>query len=131
MLTGKELGKAIADALEIKGATQADLARHFGVKPPSVSEWIKNGTIAKGKLDKLFAYFSDVVGPSHWGIAPAAAECWPRHVSEKPATTYHARPLVQRVCDIAETIDDTGLRNLIDIAECLARNHPLAKAKAA
>jgi hypothetical protein len=39
------------------------------------------------------------------------------------------RPLVQAVCDLAEQIDDTGLRNLIDIAECLLRNHPLAKQK--
>ena len=127
MLTGKELGKAIAEAIRMKGVTQAAVARRFKVKPPSVSDWIKRGTIDKGKLDDLFAYFRDVVGPEHWGRAPISEAHQPKALSEKLPAAYEARPLVKAVCDLAEQIDDTGLRNLIDIAECLLRNHPLSK----
>jgi hypothetical protein len=47
------------------------------------------------------------------------------------ARPQHSRPLVRKVAELAEQIDDIGLRNLIDIAECLARNHPVTKAKRA
>jgi len=68
MLTGKELGEAIAAAIKMKGVSQRALAAHFGVKPPSVQDWIKRGTIGKDKLPGLWDYFSDVVGPDHWGL---------------------------------------------------------------
>lgn len=68
MLTGKELGKAIRLAVDLKGVRLADVARHFGVKPPSVQDWINKGTIDKGRLPALWLYFSDVVGPEHWGL---------------------------------------------------------------
>ena len=73
MLNGKELGKAIKEAIDLKIASgavksKAEIARHFGIKPPSIHDWIKRGVIAKDKLPELFAYFSDVVGPDHWGI---------------------------------------------------------------
>lgn len=71
MLTGKALGEAIAQAIEKKGVAKADVARHFGVKPPSVQDWINRGTIDKGRLQQLWQYFGDVVGPEHWGLAPA------------------------------------------------------------
>jgi SOS-response transcriptional repressor LexA len=74
MLTGKALGDAIAAAIEKKGVTKADLARHFGVKPPSVQDWIKRGTVDKGKLQQLWAYFSDVAGPAHWGLTAFTEE---------------------------------------------------------
>lgn len=131
MLTGKELGTAIAEAIRKKGVTKVAVAKHFGVKPPSVSDWIKRGTIDKGKLDALFLFFSDVVGPDHWGRPHQAEQHWPTRGAEKTPAPYHPRPLVQRLYDLAEQIDDIGLRNLIDIAECLARNHPAAKAKRA
>lgn len=68
MLEKQELGAAIASAMKIKGISHTDLAQHFDVKVPSVYGWTKEGRIAKGKLPELFAYFSDVVGPEHWGI---------------------------------------------------------------
>ncbi|EGY53117.1 LexA family protein [Neisseria shayeganii] len=68
MLTGKELGDAIAKAIELKKVKKADVATEFGVKAPSVSGWIKTGRISKEHLDKLVTYFSDVVGPEHFGI---------------------------------------------------------------
>jgi len=74
MLNGKELGRAIEKAIDLKiesGAinSKADVARHFDIKAPSVHEWIKTGSISKDKLGKLWAYFSDVVGPDHWGLS--------------------------------------------------------------
>lgn len=74
MLKGKELGKAIAQAIEKKlsqglAPSKVAIARHFGVKPPSIHDWIKKGSISKDKLPELWSYFSDVVGPEHWGLA--------------------------------------------------------------
>ena len=68
MLTGQELGNAIAEAIKKKGVTKAAVAQEFGVKPPSVQDWIKRGTIAKDKLPQLWDYFANVVDASHWGL---------------------------------------------------------------
>ncbi|EDQ2392365.1 hypothetical protein S518_002680 [Salmonella enterica subsp. enterica] len=73
MLSGKELGLAIEQAINKKiqsGAikSKAQVARHFGIKPPSIHDWIKKGSISKDKLPELWGYFSDVVGPEHWGL---------------------------------------------------------------
>ncbi|MDQ7745420.1 LexA family protein [Hydrogenophaga pseudoflava] len=69
MLTGEKLGQAIAEAIKRKGVSQRSVAAHFGVKPPSVQDWIKRGTIDKAKLPELWSFFADVVGPDHWGIS--------------------------------------------------------------
>jgi len=73
MLKSKDLGEAIKEAINLKIAsgavrTKKEIAAHFGVQPPSLHDWIKNGTIGKEKLPELWRYFSDVVGPSHWGF---------------------------------------------------------------
>lgn len=41
------------------------------------------------------------------------------------------RSLVQTVCDLAEQIDDDGLRELVGFARCLTATHPLVKEKRA
>jgi len=74
MLTGKELGQAIAEAIRLKGVTKTAVAQHFGVKGPSVYDWINHGRIGKQHLAELVAYFSDVVGPEHWGMAAGSIE---------------------------------------------------------
>lgn len=73
MLKGKELGNAIKTAIDLKVASgaissKADVAKHFGIRTPSIYDWIKKGSISKDKLIKLWSYFSDVVEPSHWGL---------------------------------------------------------------
>lgn len=128
MLTGKQLGRAIGDAIKRKGVSQAQVARHFGVKPPSISDWINRGTIRKDRIEELVRYFSDVVGREHWGIGLLGVEESRAPYSIRP---HHSRKLVQRVCDLSEKIDDAGLRGLIDVAECFVKTHPLRKAKAA
>lgn len=70
MLTGAELGKAIEAARQLKGVTKVAMAAHFGVRPPSIQDWVKRGTVDKAKLSALWEYFSDVVGPEHWGLPP-------------------------------------------------------------
>ncbi|MDI9234338.1 hypothetical protein [Limnohabitans lacus] len=71
MLEGKELGAAITSAMEKKKVGPTVLAAAFGIKPPSVSDWKTRGCVKKNHLPKLIAYFSDVVGPEHWGLNSA------------------------------------------------------------
>lgn len=73
MHTGERLGAAIREAIDRKGVSQVAVAAHFGVKPPSIQDWIRRGTIGKDKLPELWAYFSDVAGPEHWGLNEASA----------------------------------------------------------
>src|SRR5690606_4327918 len=94
MLKGKEFGAAINAAIQMKissGAarSKAEIARHFGVKPPSVEDWINKGSIAKEKLPELWRYFSDVAGPDHWGMSDAE---WPFGLSDASVTVKE--PLV-------------------------------------
>lgn len=77
MLTGKQLGAAIAEAILKKGVKKADVARHFNVSPPSVQGWCDTGRIGKERLPELWTYFSDVVGPSHWGLRQDEADAAP------------------------------------------------------
>lgn len=58
--------------------TKAEVARHFGMQPPSLADWVKKGSVAKDKLPELWRYFSDVAGPDHWGLSP---EEWPSGLS--------------------------------------------------
>lgn len=84
MLKGKEFGAAIARAIQLKldsGAakTKAEIARHFGMKPPSLADWVKKGSVAKDKLPELWRYFSDVAGPDHWGMTKSE---WPAGLTD-------------------------------------------------
>lgn len=123
MLTKIELGKAIRIALDAKRDKQttsyAQIAREvFEVKPESLQGWMKTGAISKPNFEKLKRYTADVVGPGHWGteddIPPVSA-----------AQNSRPRPLVRRVCDIAETINDIGLKKLLVLAEDMARLYPV------
>lgn len=94
MLNGKELGAAIKTAFDLKVATgvitsKADLARHFNIKTPSVYDWFKKGSISKDKLPELWRYFSDVVGPEHWGMTE-----WPYPESPTPDLVLSSPPIV-------------------------------------
>lgn len=68
MLSGPDLARALVDAMKRKDVGTNELARHFGIKSPSVAEWRKTGKIGKEKIAGLIDYFSDVVGPDHWGL---------------------------------------------------------------
>jgi len=83
MLTGEKLGSAIREAIRRKGVTQVAVAEHFGVRPPSVQDWIRRGTIGKDKLPELWAYFADVVGPEHWGMPGTSSSPAPHAEDEE------------------------------------------------
>ena len=69
MLKGEQLGAAIDAARIKKKLSKKALADRFNVKPPSVQGWIATGRIDKAKMIQMIAFFSDVVPPSHWGLA--------------------------------------------------------------
>jgi len=83
MLTGTELGKAIEAARLKKGVSKADMARHFDVKPPSISGWIATGRIDKKKLSELFEYFRGDVGPEHWGLGNQPSMIYGDHTEKE------------------------------------------------
>ncbi len=73
MLTGTDLGTAIDAARLAKNMTKKDLADHFKVSAPSVQGWIRTGRIEKARLIEVIDFFSDVVGPEHWGLSKRSA----------------------------------------------------------
>lgn len=75
MLQGPALGTAIANAMKLKAErmaitkiTQAAFASALGITQPSVSELLQYGRLSKEKVPLLLDYFSDVVGPDHFGL---------------------------------------------------------------
>ena len=140
MLKGKELGTAIGEAIRLKIASgsivsKADIAKHFGIKTPSIYDWIKKGSISKDRLFALWSYFSDVVGPEHWGVQSGvyqAAINSPRHVvSDNLAQIYQIVPKTKRqeriddLISFANGIDDEGLAVLLFKAREIALEYPL------
>lgn len=97
MLTGEKLGEALAAAIRMKGVSKADVARHFDIKPPSVQGWLKHGRISKTHIEKLLSYFSDVVGPEHWGISSSGFG----RADLGPAIKTPLRPVV-----LVDSVDD-------------------------
>jgi len=101
MLTGLELGGAIAEAIRLKGVSKAAVARHFNIKGPSIYDWIKYGRVDKKHLTGLFDYFADVVGPEHWGVEgsgfmpqeAATVTSPPVSTSETPSAYVHVEQL--------------------------------------
>lgn len=89
MLTGPELGAAIEAARIAKGVSKKKIADDFQVKPPSIQGWVKYGRIDKSKLMDVIAYFSDVVGPEHWGLRQGFTyESLPDEVVESPPADH-------------------------------------------
>ena len=117
-----------------KQLSMEGLAALVGVKSwQTIQQWEKpNGTAPKRERLQRVA---DALGTSQlyllMGEAPAPLPLIAREAPAKYNKPHHDRHLLQCVCSIAIQIDDTGLRNLIDIAECLARNHPFVKPKLA
>ena len=98
MLTGPDLGAALKRAIELKLVSQSAVAREFGIKQPSVSEWIRYGRIGKRHIPHLVAYFAGVVRPEHWGLpASWAAGMAPSSSAiptEQPRPIYGVPPPV-------------------------------------
>lgn len=76
------------------------------------------GKVAREKIGKAF--------PDWLTPAPKSAT---EHRADETRGTYnlkphHTRNLVQRLCNLAEKIDDTGLQGLIEVAKCFCKTHP-------
>jgi len=121
MLTGPELGAAIEAARIAKGVSKKQLADDFQVKPPSVQGWVKNGRIDKSKLMDVIAYFSDVVGPEHWGLrAGFSYESIPDITSEpaaEAAPTSAADMVRAMLAKQGKNLSDSARAQLIAAAE--------------
>ncbi|MEE1914978.1 MULTISPECIES: S24 family peptidase [Pseudomonas] len=121
MLTGPELGAAIDAARIAKGVSKKQLADDFQVKPPSVQGWVKNGRIDKSKLMDVIVYFSDVVGPEHWGLRPGFSyESLPEVTSEpvaEPAPASAAEMVRAMLAKQGKNLSDTARAQLIAAAE--------------
>lgn len=66
------LGHKLQEAIDSKGVSQADVARYFGVKPPTVSnDWLVHGRIGKKHYPKLVEYFGL---PYEWWFGAAGAD---------------------------------------------------------
>lgn len=80
------------------------------------------GKIARAKISSAFPdwlnYQADRTA-THHRTADSAAE--------PPERGRHRRDLVQKVCDLAEQINDDGLRELAGFARCLTGTHPFTK----
>ena len=112
MLTGPELGAAIDAARIAKGVSKKQLADDFQVKPPSVQGWVKNGRIDKSKLMDVIAYFSDVVGPEHWGLRPGFSYESIQEVTSEPV----AEPAPTSAADMVRAMLAKQGKNLSDSA---------------
>jgi len=112
MLTGPELGAAIDAARIAKGVSKKQLADDFQVKPPSVQGWVKNGRIDKSKLMDVIAYFSDVVGPEHWGLRPGFSYESIQDVTSEPV----AEPAPTSAADMVRAMLAKQGKNLSDSA---------------
>jgi hypothetical protein len=122
MLTGPDLGAAIEAARIAKGVSKKKLADDFSVKPPSIQGWVNNGRIDKSKLMDVIAYFSDVVGPEHWGLRPgfsySSGDEEDRIVS-KVAENTPASSAADKVRQMlaGKTLGDDRLNRILAIAE--------------
>lgn len=70
--TEQHLGDKLRLAMDAKDVKQADVAREFGVKPPTVSsDWLKFGRIDKRHYPRLVAFFGL---PYEWWFGDAGAD---------------------------------------------------------
>lgn len=127
MLTGTELGAAIERARLAKRVTKKAMAAHFGVTPPSIQDWVRRGTIDKERLPGLWSYFSDVVGPAHWGLVrfptgPAQPEPVVPVAAREPDKPYHTKG-ASRSLSVALDVLGAELRRIpIELREAVATN---------
>lgn len=124
MLTGPDLGAAIEAARIAKGVSKKKLADDFSVKPPSIQGWVNNGRIDKSKLMDVIAYFSDVVGPEHWGLRPGFAYSNPAdELSEQSAVTADDSSPASSAADkvremlAGKSLGEDRLQRILAIAE--------------
>ena len=129
MLTGQKLGAAIESAIRLKGVSKVEIARRYGIKPPSVTDWCKRGTITKDKLQDLMEFCADVVGPDHWGLR-AMSVSEPRAAYVVGTITPKLDRHTQAVVDLMRQTDDEGRAMALAAVKVAIAGHSPVKAKA-
>jgi hypothetical protein len=88
----QHIGQRIKLAMEAKGVGPTEVGHAFGVKAPSVNDWISTGRIHKKHLSKLVTYFGQ---PLEWWLdgnkTKVAAK--PDHRIAEPEPHYIAERL--------------------------------------
>jgi transcriptional regulator with XRE-family HTH domain len=62
MTESLKLAEKLRNAMAANEVTPTQLAKEFGVKPPSVYDWMQFGRVAKKHIPKLAEYFGKPVG---------------------------------------------------------------------
>lgn len=123
----------------------SDLAQKLDRTESQVSQWVTGSLLPSGRRrgmrPETARWIEATAGlPPGWldqehpeSTANAVSQEMAVRETEAPYTVKprHARPLVQTVCDLAEQINDDGLRELIGFARCLTGTNPAVKEKAA
>lgn len=83
MLNNQHIGNRIKAAMDARGVGPTEVGKEFGVKAPSVNDWISTGRIHKKHLSKLVSYFGQ---PLEWWIdgIPAKQSEQPNHRVSEP-----------------------------------------------
>lgn len=109
------------------GGNAGQCADFFGIKRPQMSRWVtKNATSRQGIAEESARAMEKKLSLSHgWFDLPVDTANLPalQHPAEQPSHT-HKRKLVDRLCRLAEKIDDLGLMYLIGKAEEVMKQHP-------
>jgi transcriptional regulator with XRE-family HTH domain len=122
----------IKELRELKGISMQSLANAVGYKSwQTVQQWENGETAPKRSRLELVAKALDTT-PTYLlmgSISPPAA---PILLSDKAEyiPAKRSSSLIDKLIDLAHQIDDTGLKGLIDVAECFTKSHPARKAKA-
>ena len=134
----------IAKAMAHKQCDAPALAAAAKIRTPSVHGWMNGSsqTMKAGPALRAAAFMN--VDPL-W-LAEGEGEMIPHSVShavivqttqarEPIPPEYlpprHDRPMVQKICDLAERVNDEGLVKATGYIECLAGEYPLPRAKRA
>lgn len=126
MLTGKALGEAIKLALAKATLSQADVAREFKIKPPSVSGWITTGRISKPNFEKLRQLLSKSVGPEHWGLTSERTD----HTDEERTTEYKTLSDDEQWLVLAYRKGDSNIRaGMLSLARTVLPDRPTGLTK--
>jgi transcriptional regulator with XRE-family HTH domain len=111
------LGHKLAEAIKRKGVTQAAVADHFNVKPPTVSgDWLKRGTIDKKHYPKLVSYFGL---PYEWWFGEVDASEAARQTQGSRGEDEELTNDEQRILQIMGRLNDETRSAFVDLFETL------------
>lgn len=117
----------------------AALSRILERDEPQISQWINGSPLPSGKkrgMKSETARWIEATTGKPPGWLDERHDKVKNYPVEQTQAAYHGkpknlRPLVQTIYNLAEQINDDGLRELAGFARCLTGTHPLKKTRAA